>query len=42
MYQETVTSKVGVMCISEVPDDILMWSHYADCHKGVCSRLALR
>ncbi|MEZ5436025.1 MAG: DUF2971 domain-containing protein [Pseudomonadales bacterium] len=36
MYQETVTSKVGVMCISEIPDDILMWSHYSDSHKGIC------
>ncbi len=36
MYHETVTSHVGVMCLSEVHDDILMWAHYADSHRGVC------
>jgi len=25
-----------ICCFSEVCDDILMWSHYADCHKGIC------
>jgi len=27
---------VGVYCLSEIPDDILMWAHYSDCHKGIC------
>ena len=31
-----VTSHVGLLCLSEVHDDILMWAHYADCHRGVC------
>ena len=26
----------GIFCLSEVCNDILMWSHYADGHKGVC------
>lgn len=26
----------GVLCLSRKRDDILMWSHYADSHKGVC------
>lgn len=26
----------GVFCLSECNDSILMWSHYADCHKGFC------
>lgn len=26
----------GVVCLSEINDDILMWSHYADAHKGIC------
>ena len=26
----------GICCFSEVNDDILMWSHYADKHQGVC------
>lgn len=27
---------VGILSLSEVPDHILMWSHYADCHRGLC------
>ena len=26
--------KLRVYCVSETHDDILMWSHYSDCHKG--------
>jgi len=26
----------GVICFSEKPDEILMWSHYSDNHKGIC------
>jgi hypothetical protein len=26
----------GIVCLSEVPDSILMWSHYAQNHAGVC------
>lgn len=29
-------AKVGVYCVSEVNDDILMWAHYADSNKGIC------
>ena len=28
-------SKLGVLCLSEEPNDILMWSHYADGHQGI-------
>ncbi|MCE1238630.1 MAG: DUF2971 domain-containing protein [Azonexaceae bacterium] len=28
--------EVGGFCVSTKPDDILMWAHYADSHKGVC------
>ena len=31
LLQET-----GVLCLSEVPDNMLMWSHYADHHRGFC------
>ena len=31
-----LTCQVGVFCLSEKPDDILMWSHYAESHKGYC------
>jgi hypothetical protein len=27
---------VGVLCLSEHRDHILLWSHYADSHRGVC------
>lgn len=26
----------GVLSLSKAPDEILMWSHYADCHRGIC------
>jgi len=26
----------GVLSLSEIPDDILMWSHYANNHDGLC------
>ncbi len=25
-----------VLCLSSKPDNLLMWSHYADSHKGIC------
>jgi hypothetical protein len=28
-----------VFCVSEISNDILMWSHYADCHRGVVLEL---
>jgi hypothetical protein len=27
---------VGVCCFSEVNNDLLLWSHYADSHHGIC------
>jgi hypothetical protein len=35
-YREAVTSRIGLLCLSEVPDDILMWAHYANSHRGIC------
>lgn len=29
-------AKVGLYCLSSVRDNILMWSHYADQHRGYC------
>jgi len=26
----------GICCFSKVKDNVLLWSHYADSHKGVC------
>lgn len=28
--------EAGVYCVSAVNDDILMWSHYANAHRGIC------
>ena len=29
-------SSMGITCLSEVPDSLLMWSHYANNHRGFC------
>jgi hypothetical protein len=29
-------SQAAVVCFSQEHDNILLWSHYADCHKGIC------
>jgi hypothetical protein len=34
-FQEIVDA-TGLLCMAERNDDILMWSHYADSHKGIC------
>jgi len=34
-YESNIRSW-GVICFTKVPDDILMWSHYADSHRGIC------
>jgi hypothetical protein len=35
-HSRRITNDIGVLCVSEINDDILMWSHYADCHRGIC------
>lgn len=35
-YYSTIASRVGLLCLTEKPDDLLMWSHYASSHKGIC------
>lgn len=32
----TLGSRIGLYCLSEVNDSILMWSHYAEDHRGYC------
>jgi hypothetical protein len=34
-WKETLAA-TGVLCLTEVPDDLLMWGHYAHSHQGVC------
>ncbi|MFH1480086.1 MAG: DUF2971 domain-containing protein [Pseudomonadota bacterium] len=33
---EAFVKTIGVLCLSEKNDDILMWSHYSDAHRGIC------
>lgn len=35
VYEKAIR-KFGIYCLSEKNDDILMWSHYSDGHKGMC------
>jgi len=36
IIREGTELKTGISCFSEKNDDLLMWSHYADSHKGFC------
>lgn len=33
---KSAMQEIGVLCLSATPIEILMWSHYADNHKGFC------
>lgn len=33
---EALRQKFGIVCLTEINDSILMWSHYASGHKGIC------
>lgn len=35
LYENAIRS-MGVCCFTEVPDSVLMWSHYAASHTGIC------
>jgi hypothetical protein len=35
-FLQNEVDAAGVACFSAVGDDILMWSHYADRHRGIC------
>lgn len=30
------SNKIGIYCLSASPDNMLMWGHYSDGHRGVC------
>ncbi|MBM9605931.1 DUF2971 domain-containing protein [Desulfopila inferna] len=34
--KDSMLNTKGISCFSETKNDILMWSHYSDCHKGFC------
>jgi hypothetical protein len=33
---EIIRNKFGISCFTRNPENLKMWSHYADSHKGVC------
>ena len=33
---QRLLERVAILCFSETPTDILIWSHYADGHRGLC------
>jgi hypothetical protein len=35
-YFDAEFEKIGLYCLSKKPDNILMWSHYANYHYGYC------
>lgn len=35
-FQKLVLQSFGICSFSEINNDMLMWSHYADSHKGLC------
>jgi hypothetical protein len=36
-----ILEKTGVLSLCAVSDDVRMWSHYADGHKGICLKFSL-
>lgn len=34
-YPDAVSCAIGVLCLTEKPDSIVMWGHYADKHRGI-------
>jgi len=38
-YIQSLNGQLGLICLSEVPDDISMWGHYTDRHTRVCNWL---
>ncbi len=40
--QELLSGRFRVLCLSAQPDVQLMWSHYADAHRGICLILDAR
>lgn len=37
--RRALDERFGVLCLAERPDDVLMWSHYADHHRGLVFEL---
>lgn len=39
--KEDILSSMGIFCMTETPENILMWAHYAKGHEGVCIKFDL-
>ncbi|EOU1594527.1 DUF2971 domain-containing protein [Clostridium perfringens] len=35
-YIDNIINEIAIVCLSEEKDNILMWSHYAKNHQGIC------
>ncbi|MBN8688544.1 MAG: DUF2971 domain-containing protein [Chitinophagales bacterium] len=35
-FKNNINTRFGILSLSQKRDDILMWSHYADSHRGYC------
>ncbi len=35
LHTKNITEKVGALCMATTNKDVLMWSHYADYHRGI-------
>jgi hypothetical protein len=44
IHKQTIQSstEVGILCLSETNDNIKMWGHYANSHRGVCLEFDIR
>ena len=31
-----IAAEIGILCLSAMGENILMWAHYAKCHTGIC------
>lgn len=38
-WWHTFRQNLRVFCVSEINDDLLMWAHYSDCHRGAVFKL---
>lgn len=41
-YLNNLNSDFGVLCLSKMPNNILLWSHYGNCHTGFCVGLNIQ
>lgn len=39
-FIKPIFNSFGIFCLSSIPDNLLMWSHYCNCHQGVVFEIA--